>query len=196
MIGSTATGSSRELELQQIAERCREVIGSVSLDGPNIFEIMAVSKRIAILNGFDAPTWENFATKIMFVITELDEAVQASVAGDSENFREEIADVAIRIAAIMSSLGIESSRTATTNKRRLLSSAEVMLWPIVSNLTYAIEAWRNEKLGDAAIALELALIETFRIAGTVGFNLEREIWKKCLKNTTRGLHHGKVRSEG
>jgi NTP pyrophosphatase (non-canonical NTP hydrolase) len=51
--------------------------------------------------------WENMPEKLMLVVTELSEAMEALRHDDKENFREELADTIIRIADICGSVGID-----------------------------------------------------------------------------------------
>ncbi len=52
-------------------------------------------------------TWENMPEKLMLVVTELSEAMEAYRHGDKENFSEEISDSFIRLYDICGSLDID-----------------------------------------------------------------------------------------
>ncbi len=56
--------------------------------------------------GFET-SWENMPMKLMLVVTEASEAMEAWRKGDHANFNEEIADVIIRCLDITASLGID-----------------------------------------------------------------------------------------
>lgn len=56
--------------------------------------------------GFET-SWENMPTKLMLVVTEVSEAMEAWRKKDHKNFNEEIADTIIRCLDITASLGID-----------------------------------------------------------------------------------------
>ena len=51
--------------------------------------------------------WDNMPEKLMLVVTELAEAMEAYRDNDKKNFNEEIADTFIRLLDISGSLGID-----------------------------------------------------------------------------------------
>ena len=67
-------------------------------------------------------SWENMPEKLMLVVTELSEAMEAYRHEDTENFKEEIADTFIRLADICGSVGIdiesEIKKKMEVNKQR------------------------------------------------------------------------------
>ena len=52
-------------------------------------------------------SWDNRPEKLMLVVTELAEAMEAIRKDDTNNFKEEIADTFIRLLDITGSLGID-----------------------------------------------------------------------------------------
>jgi NTP pyrophosphatase (non-canonical NTP hydrolase) len=66
--------------------------------------------------------WDNMPEKLMLVVTELSEAMEALRHEDKENFREEIADTFIRLSDICGSVGIdiedEINKKMEVNKHR------------------------------------------------------------------------------
>ena len=77
--------------------------------------------KIALEHGF----WEkstSIPTKLMLIVTELGEACEADRHDDKENFKEELADVFIRLADLVGWLGIdmeeEVSKKMAINKDR------------------------------------------------------------------------------
>jgi len=66
--------------------------------------------------------WDNMPEKLMLVVTELSEAMEAYRTNDTENFNEEIADTFIRLLDICGSIGIdiedEVKKKMETNKER------------------------------------------------------------------------------
>lgn len=68
-----------------------------------------LSREISIWReekGFST-SWENMPEKLMLVVTELSEAMEAYRHEDKQNFTEEIADTFIRLCDICGSLGID-----------------------------------------------------------------------------------------
>jgi NTP pyrophosphatase (non-canonical NTP hydrolase) len=51
--------------------------------------------------------WDNMPEKLMLVVTELAEAMEALRHDDRANFKEEIADTIIRLSDICGSVGID-----------------------------------------------------------------------------------------
>ena len=51
--------------------------------------------------------WSNIPEKLMLVVTELSEAMEAYRINDRKNFNEEIADTYIRMCDICGSIGID-----------------------------------------------------------------------------------------
>lgn len=52
--------------------------------------------------------WRNaIATKLMLIVSEVSEALEALRGGDEGNFKEELADVAIRLGDLCGGLGID-----------------------------------------------------------------------------------------
>lgn len=177
-----------------------------------------LAKRVvetSIKKGFDLPRWgsdpeeddpfprlgasSNYLAKLMLVVTEIDEAVDS--APHRDEFAEELADVAIRTLGILSACHAKSW-AATRIENRSMSGLqkgrpvvwdrpEVVLWAITKYVVRAAECWRTDDRKDAGVALELALLETFRIADRCGIDLMAAIEAKDAKNQTREHQHGK-----
>lgn len=66
--------------------------------------------------------WDNMPEKLMLVVTELSEAMEALRHEDKQNFAEEIADTYIRLCDLCGSVGIdiegEIKRKMEINKNR------------------------------------------------------------------------------
>ncbi len=173
---------------------------------PTVHELAKRCRDITEANGFQVPDWEtNFVHKTAYALTELDEAVDyvAAVTGSGDDpLEEELADTAIRILDLLG--GIWGDKWCSrVEKRRPHSTRtspyqpiQVLVWPIVGHLCKCLEAYRHENQREAQQRLELALLETFRVADLVGCNLTEEIVKKCVKNEGRPKLHGKSRNEG
>ena len=52
-------------------------------------------------------SWENMPEKLMLVVTEVSEAMEAYRIGDRENFNEEIADTFIRLLDICGAINMD-----------------------------------------------------------------------------------------
>ena len=67
-------------------------------------------------------SWDNMPLKLMLVVTELSEAMEAYRIDDKENFNEEIADTFIRLFDICGSVGIdiekEIAKKMSANRKR------------------------------------------------------------------------------
>jgi len=67
-------------------------------------------------------SWNNMPEKLMLVVTELSEAMEAYRHDDKKNFNEEIADTFIRLFDICGSIGIniedEIEKKMEVNKQR------------------------------------------------------------------------------
>lgn len=162
----------------------------------------ALTVEVNTANGFDVPTWEKLPTKLLLVITELDEAVSATDDarhGDEHNFGEELADAAIRLLHILASVwpGEWHIRNLTIGVvRSVFQEPAAALWPAVSTICQATECWRKEKRADAALWCEYALSTVIGIADAYGVDLQTEVATKLVKNAQRGYLHGKVRTDG
>ena len=91
----------------------------LTVQGKNLNELSAVCHTIAKEKGF----WDqdrNIGEALMLVVTELAEAMEAHRVEDQENFKEEIADVFIRLFDLCGGLGIdiESQIAKKTEKNK------------------------------------------------------------------------------
>jgi NTP pyrophosphatase (non-canonical NTP hydrolase) len=164
----------------------------------NLHEMAALTADIAEGNGFAAPTWDTLPMKLMLAITELREARDSE---DRAALAEELADFALRTLAVLNRIwGDDWASSRIEGRQRTTGSffypIEVLLFPMISHLCFAVEDWRKERRVDAKIRIELALLELWRLADRLGIDLETELMKKCEKNRGRGHLHGKVRAEG
>lgn len=173
----------------------------------NLQETAADVSRIALGKGWDKPDWDvNFVAKLAFAITELSEAVDFVHGIDGEPLEVELADTAIRLLATLYGIWPDTwSPSRIEDRTRRVTSlrfapVEVLVWPVVRNLSCAIEAWRkNDPLFgemDARIYVEKAVLEVFLIADSLGVDLMHIILTKSAKNALRPPLHGKRRSVG
>jgi NTP pyrophosphatase (non-canonical NTP hydrolase) len=62
--------------------------------------------------------WSNMPEKLMLVVTELSEAMEAYRHNDKKNFNEEIADTYIRLFDICGSIGIDIEKEIETKMEK------------------------------------------------------------------------------
>lgn len=168
-------------------------------------DIAQKCREIAESKGFDVCTWENLATKLMFVVSEIDETCEAmcelSRLDNFDKFTEELADIAIRTMTILETLWPDWSTGRIEQRHphyfgRSFQRPEVLLWPLIRYARKGLEHWRNDERRDTQQCLELMLLELWRLADTLTVNLDHHIQRKIMKNTGRPMRNGKVRSEG
>lgn len=164
-----------------------------------------IAKRCAATaaaKGFDACTWENLPTKLMFVVTEIDEACEAMEEDAQESkVGEELADIAIRTLVVLETLwpddwseGRIVGRYRQTRRRH--ESPWVMLWPLLRYARIAIHHWRMDEHEYTRQSLELLLLELWRLADRIRIDLDGCIQLKADANELRPARNGKKRSEG
>lgn len=79
---------------------------SVEIKGKSVNELSQICHSIAKEKGF----WDekrNIGEALMLVVTELAEAMEAHRIKDDDNFKEELADVFIRLFDLCGGLGID-----------------------------------------------------------------------------------------
>ncbi len=167
----------------------------------------------AAKRGFQSTTWENLPGKLMFMVSEmfeaLDEAlvVEFAMCSVGQNpdrvasYGEELADTAIRILASLGDLYPDMWSTSRITNRTvvgppLFRSAYKTLFPIGKSLCVALEHWRDDERQDVMIALELALLNTYRAADWHGIDLDKEIALKQARNVLRPPRHGRKQNLG
>lgn len=155
---------------------------------------------IAAVNGFDPPSWDNIVVKLALVGTELGEARDGALGFGEGPLNEELADTAIRLLSILHSLwGRDWGDRVTSRKPKNLNTfapIEVLLWPILGSVFKAIEERRHDSQIRTCQWIELALLETFRLADALSIDLDKEIEIKCNTNKGRGHLHGKSYAGG
>lgn len=163
--------------------------------------------RIAIDRGFEPPSWANYPTKMMGVVTEIEEAIEALHNGAPADAAEEMADIVLRALDMLESIWGEEWSAAriddrdTARTRILLAGEPRMLFaPHMSMIRKSIEAWRRTVDpaslygSDARIALELTVVETFRLADRLGVDLLDALDRKCERNASRATLNGKAQA--
>jgi len=154
--------------------------------------------RVNDMNGFDRPTWDNLLSKSMLVVTELDEACTATKDSIADPLNEELADTAVRLLHILESVWPLdwNMRGYIQRHMSVYHPIEILLWPIVHQICWAVEFWRKDKVHDTRICLEQALAKINELACRCGYDLFTEVIEKVAKNAKRGHLHGKKRSDG
>jgi hypothetical protein len=151
-------------------------------------------------NGFDRPTMENLPTKLMFVVTELEEAARSVEPGpDDDPLNEELADIAVRLLHILQSMWPNDWHLRVRDhppRTHPFEQIEVLLWPILTQCCKATESWRKKHEVDTQIYIEYALAKTLKVSKSLGYDLLEEVKVKVEKNAQRGHLHGKARPEG
>jgi len=167
------------------------------------FDLKQVAREcdgIAAANGFERPNWDNLVAKLAFAIAELDEARDGARGHGSDPLAEELADTAIRLLSTIYGIWGDDWGDRVTNRVAkeidTWTPVEVLLWPILGHICKAIEARRHDARSLACQWIELALLETFRLADALSVDLNTEVLAKCEKNRGRGHLHGKAYAAG
>src|SRR6056300_123915 len=141
----------------------------------------------------------NYMHRVMYVITEVDETVEAMEESNAPLIGEELADIAIRLLDIIHP-NRGGSWAPRKQKRLPTSSCFREPWSIMGPITRCVsraaECYRKNDKGDSVLWLEFALQETEAVAVLLGYSLFSEIRRKCLKNASRPRFNGKARAEG
>lgn len=156
-------------------------------------------KAVNAANGFDPSTWDNLPSKLMFVVTELDEARSAVLGIGQDPLGEEVADTAIRLLDIIGSVFGDDWAERVPDRHphtHCFEAIERILWRPLQYCCLAVEAWRRDQKLDVQISLELAIRAVVVISHQIGIDLEDEIERKLKRNSERGKLHGMVRSDG
>lgn len=150
----------------------------------------------ATRRGFHPVEWRTMPTKTMWIVTELDELLQAA-QGDGD-MASELADVALRTMGILHVLypGWEVDGEFDLAAEPIDTSLEVLLWPCVRYASRAAQAWRKGEHTLVQCNLQCLLTEVFRLASRLGFQLLAEMERKLVVNSKRPHLHGTVEALG
>lgn len=177
-----AAWRQQEFDVQQLAVRC---------------------EQISTANGFEPTTWENLPAYLMFIVTEVDEALHAPTR---DAFREEIADIAIRLLVHLNALWFQTwslrrapqttpSSWPFTGLHQLAVHPDIGLRLVINRVAEAAKLWRSGRAArdiDVRICLEQAFGQVFSVAGMCGIDLLLQIDRKCAGNAARPRLHGRV----
>lgn len=146
--------------------------------------------------GFKPMTWETFPTRLMCVVAELTELEEAILRGDHDEIALEISDVSMYlITMIIDGWASRWGKREAHGGAVLTAPPEVLTGPIRRYVVSAFEGWRldtERSRVDAGINLELALLETMRLAKSLRVHLPGAISAKIvLLNEREFLNGGK-----
>jgi hypothetical protein len=151
-------------------------------------------------NNFEVPTWDNLPGKLAFLFTESIEEAHEEQANGPEAVHVEIADAAIRIMSTLNAVWGDAWADRIQFRhvycRTAYDRLETMLLPANIQVCKALQAWRKDDRHGAREALEVAVLELYRVSDRMGFDLSAEIARKVEINRGRGALHGKKRSLG
>jgi hypothetical protein len=167
-----------------------------------IREIAKQALADSIERGFDRPTWDNLPTKVMFAVTELQEACE-DWSNDARP-HSELADCVLRISAVLESLWPDNWSVRRKSPPSLLNPPAVLVHPALARLCGACQRWRNDDDQariDVRIELEYALADVAALINAMGNYVAHKppaIWACELRlrsNKTRPRLHGRRRPE-
>lgn len=154
----------------------------------SITDRAAEISKIALDHGWDAPTWDNFLAKLMLIMTEVQEAEEAT----GEDVLMEIADVVIRTLDVVYTLDPGLSMSAGDD----LDKSGDLFANIRRRVSRSAECYRY---GDDYLAIAW-LWNTISIIDSTCMRTASNLWvavdNKIAINRTRPRLHGKKRSVG
>lgn len=178
--------------------------------GIELHQLAKRANSIAEAHGFERPSWANLPAKLMAVVSELDELVNAKGTAELSG---ELADVAIRMVCVLDAVwpswsacgaadgGLHSMPAQLVDNPFLhlhghpSVTPEGRVWGVVGWLRKSFEAWRRgREVGgqDTATCLELGLSVVCQLADELGVDITLAVTRKCEINAARPHRHGKV----
>ena len=125
--------------------------------------------------------------KLMLAVTEVSEMDEAD---DHANYREEMADTAIRILDITAALNIDIDGNLKMVESEVIKQMDIM--GVVNQLSAAAECVRKDNVPGLAMALARAFRLLLLFSAGDGFDLMAEMEKKMSVNWKRPIKHGKL----
>lgn len=179
---NTATG---QVELRTMPLPLQELVGVTATScperaipgglGDQVKHIALLAEQMATGKGFDPCTWDNLPSKMAFVQGEVDKALAAT---SSEEFVLELADVGLRLLALMhGALAADFSPRVPTLREVQMATPHAglgvddALQAVRRHLSGAVQSWRDDNVGESRISLELALYHLFICSARAGTNL-------------------------
>lgn len=126
--------------------------------------------------------------KLMLIVTEISESSEAQKNKDMPNWREEIADTAIRILDVTTALNIDMDG----NLEMVSVPEDKTGIGLVNCISKAAEFVRKDNLPGIAIALTEAFRILLIVAERHNFDLYKEMESKMKVNWQRPIKHGKL----
>lgn len=142
-------------------------------------------------NGFSPAHEHNFCAKLMGINAEVVELErELRKPNNFQSVRMETADVAnYALATTYDLRGTVTVRHTPVRLSELRGPAE-MCAPIRGYTAQAFEKWRRYNMKDAAMAVELVILECQRLAATFDFSLPLAVREKLAINYARPHRHG------
>lgn len=164
-------------------------------------------------NGWEVLAAENWLgnlivpAHIALIQSEISEAYEAWTLNEIEHFREELADVLIRVFSVMRGLNLvlpTESRYPDAPTLCMVAAAAGARSPDVDTMhesvalfhldaSRALEAFRKNDKESFCIQLGLLTERVLVVFAANGADIEKEIAAKLLKNQKRGIRHGGVK---
>jgi NTP pyrophosphatase (non-canonical NTP hydrolase) len=187
-------------------------LGSSNFNPEDFGEISAL---IESGNGFDSTDNKTLPAKLMLVVTEVAEAIQWCESGEGDPLYEEIADIMIRLFAMVHTYAAylraqnhcqRPWRWRYTNLTQVMVPGtgqsyirdvrnkfpiERIMWDVVRQLCNAMERYRHSSYEKALESMETALSVTAEIADVMDIDWRSSVKSKTLKNLGRPYLHGK-----
>jgi len=144
--------------------------------------------------GWNPAKLDTLPTRLMCVISELDEFEEALTNGARGHMAEELADVAMYLLCTLHDLWPGRSWRTVSGLPSLYQTPGEITRPVRRDVVRAMQAWRRveapNRMSDAGIALELALLEVVRIAVALDFDIDDSIFAKIQVLRNRGPRNG------
>ena len=161
-------------------------------------------------NGWDVVAPENWMgnhivpAHIALIQSEISEAYEAWAREETEHFREELADVLIRIFGVMRGLNLavtlEARYPDASNLCELGVAARISKSEAESihesaamlhlDASRALEAFRKNEKDEFCRQIEILVERILVVAMAADADIEKEIAAKLAKNQKRGFRHG------
>lgn len=166
----------------------------------NLHELAAFCEELARAKNWDACSLDNFVGKLGVAFTEIAEADDEAESTTVAAVHEEVADITVRVLAVLHGCWGDQWADRTTFRhgyvRTAFADVFMLLKPAFKAMCVAIQNWRKGDDENARVALEIAVLELYRVSDRMGFDLTAEILRKLEVNKTRPPLHGNRRSLG